>query len=192
MGTSGSHISVTHITWFSSKCNGSSRGKPSAWFYVEMLIPCKKGDQILNSCVVVASIELVQVKCGVRGDVGPACNVVGYLDRSLLGINHLYQHPVYQRTPVRYLCLPNSLFSINCPAWCSRSWLDTPAKHAVDISTIRKSHWHLLIFEHFGGQDCSMKSPDYGSLPPGAPNWCRAPFDPEGILRWVLVQQWHS
>jgi heparan-alpha-glucosaminide N-acetyltransferase len=81
-----------------------------------MLIPCKKGDQILNSCVVVASIELVQVKCGVRGDVGPACNVVGYLDRNLLGINHLYQHPVYQRTPVRYLCLPNSLFSINCPA----------------------------------------------------------------------------
>jgi heparan-alpha-glucosaminide N-acetyltransferase len=101
-----------------------------------MSIPCKKGDQILNSCVVVASIELVQVKCGVRGDVGPACNVVGYLDRNLLGINHLYQHPVYQRTP-----------------------------------------------------DCSMKSPDYGPLPPGAPNWCRAPFDPEGILRWALVQQ---
>jgi heparan-alpha-glucosaminide N-acetyltransferase len=35
-----------------------------------------------------------------------------------------------------------------------------------------------------------MKSPDYGPLPPGAPNWCRAPFDPEGILRWALVQQW--
>jgi hypothetical protein len=83
--------------------------------------PCKKGDQILNSSVVVASIELVQVKCGVRGDVGPACNVVGYLDRNLLGINHLYQHPVYQRTPVCYLCLPNSLFSINFSASCSRS-----------------------------------------------------------------------
>ncbi|CAK9198524.1 unnamed protein product [Sphagnum jensenii] len=81
-----------------------------------------------NSTLIQASSALT-VKCGVRGDVGPACNVVGYLDRNLLGINHLYQHPVYQRTP-----------------------------------------------------DCSMKSPDYGPLPPGAPNWCRAPFDPEGIL----------
>jgi hypothetical protein len=28
--------------------------------------------------------------------------------------------------------------------------IDTPAKHAVDISNILKSHWHLLIFELFG------------------------------------------
>ncbi|KAH9557327.1 hypothetical protein CY35_07G079900 [Sphagnum magellanicum] len=72
---------------------------------------------------------VLQVKCGMRGDVGPACNVVGYLDRTLLGINHLHPRPVYQRTP-----------------------------------------------------DCSTKSPDYGPLPPGAPNWCKAPFDPEGLL----------
>ncbi len=50
------------------------------------------------------SIELVKVKCGVRADVGPACNVVGYLDRTLLGINHLHPRPVYQRTPVCFPC----------------------------------------------------------------------------------------
>ncbi|CAM6059082.1 unnamed protein product [Sphagnum tenellum] len=81
-----------------------------------------------NSTLIQASSALT-VKCGVRGDVGPACNVVGYLDRTLLGINHLHPRPVYQRTP-----------------------------------------------------DCSTKSPDYGPLPPGAPNWCKAPFDPEGLL----------
>ncbi|KAL2226709.1 UNVERIFIED_CONTAM: Heparan-alpha-glucosaminide N-acetyltransferase [Sesamum indicum] len=32
-------------------------------------------------------------------------------------------------------------------------------------------------------QQCSINSPDYGPLPPNAPSWCQAPFDPEGILR---------
>lgn len=27
-----------------------------------------------------------------------------------------------------------------------------------------------------------MLSPDYGPLPAGAPVWCKAPFDPEGLL----------
>ncbi|KAK9089960.1 hypothetical protein Sjap_023137 [Stephania japonica] len=32
-------------------------------------------------------------------------------------------------------------------------------------------------------KQCSIDSPDNGSLPPDAPSWCQAPFDPEGILR---------
>lgn len=43
---------------------------------------------------------LAQIKCGARGDIGPACNAVGYLDRTLLGLSHLYPQPVYRRTPV--------------------------------------------------------------------------------------------
>ncbi|CAI0446680.1 unnamed protein product [Linum tenue] len=31
----------------------------------------------------------MQVKCSVRGDVGPACNSAGMIDRFVLGINHL-------------------------------------------------------------------------------------------------------
>ncbi|KAL6003638.1 hypothetical protein ACLOJK_023871 [Asimina triloba] len=32
---------------------------------------------------------------------------------------------------------------------------------------------------------CSINSPDYGPLPPDAPSWCQAPFDPEGLLRFI-------
>ncbi|KAL5700970.1 heparan-alpha-glucosaminide N-acetyltransferase [Ranunculus cassubicifolius] len=74
------------------------------------------------------------VKCGVRGDTGPACNAVGLIDRALLGIRHLYQKPIYSRT-----------------------------------------------------MQCSIKSPDYGSLPNNAPSWCQAPFDPEGILSSIMA-----
>ncbi|XP_042458827.1 uncharacterized protein LOC122042656 isoform X5 [Zingiber officinale] len=45
-----------------------------------------------------------KVKCGVRGDLGPACNAAGMIDRKLLGIKHLYIKPVFRnlkecRTP---------------------------------------------------------------------------------------------
>ncbi|KAI3888991.1 hypothetical protein MKX03_014039 [Papaver bracteatum] len=34
---------------------------------------------------------------------------------------------------------------------------------------------------------CSINSPDKGPLPPNAPSWCQAPFDPEGILSSVMA-----
>ena len=74
------------------------------------------------------------VKCGVRGDTGPACNAVGMIDRKILGSQHLYRRPVYART-----------------------------------------------------EQCSINSPDYGPLPPDAPSWCQAPFDPEGILSSMMA-----
>ncbi|CAJ2668838.1 heparan-alpha-glucosaminide N-acetyltransferase isoform X2 [Trifolium pratense] len=77
---------------------------------------------------------IFSVKCGVRGNTGPACNVVGMIDRSLLGIQHLYRRPIYARMP-----------------------------------------------------ECSINSPDYGPLPPDAPTWCQAPFDPEGLLSSVMA-----
>ncbi|KAF4390564.1 hypothetical protein F8388_006061 [Cannabis sativa] len=36
-------------------------------------------------------------------------------------------------------------------------------------------------------EQCSTNSPDYGPLPSGAPSWCQAPFDPEGILSTVMA-----
>ncbi|KAJ6705228.1 hypothetical protein OIU79_010019 [Salix purpurea] len=74
------------------------------------------------------------VKCGVRGTTGPACNAVGMIDRTILGIHHLYRRPVYART-----------------------------------------------------KTCSINSPDNGPLPPDAPSWCQAPFDPEGLLSSVMA-----
>ncbi|KAL9370656.1 hypothetical protein Peur_035796 [Populus x canadensis] len=36
------------------------------------------------------------VKCSLRGDLGPACNSAGMIDRYILGIDHLYKKPVYR------------------------------------------------------------------------------------------------
>ncbi|ONH94082.1 hypothetical protein PRUPE_8G269300 [Prunus persica] len=36
-------------------------------------------------------------------------------------------------------------------------------------------------------KECSVKSPDYGPLPPNSPQWCLAPFDPEGILSSLMA-----
>ncbi|PIA27810.1 hypothetical protein AQUCO_07500025v1 [Aquilegia coerulea] len=36
------------------------------------------------------------VKCAVRGDLGPACNAAGMIDRYILGVDHLYKKPVYR------------------------------------------------------------------------------------------------
>ncbi|KAF9597482.1 hypothetical protein IFM89_018928 [Coptis chinensis] len=38
------------------------------------------------------------VKCGVRGDTGPACNAIGMIDHTLLGVQHLYKKAIYSRT----------------------------------------------------------------------------------------------
>ncbi|XP_020398477.1 heparan-alpha-glucosaminide N-acetyltransferase [Zea mays] len=74
------------------------------------------------------------VKCGVRGDTRPACNAVGMVDRTILGIDHLYRRPVYVRT-----------------------------------------------------KECSIDYLENGPLPPDAPSWCQAPFDPEGLLSFVMA-----
>ncbi|XP_059659606.1 uncharacterized protein LOC132306282 isoform X2 [Cornus florida] len=36
-------------------------------------------------------------------------------------------------------------------------------------------------------KECSVNSPDYGPLPPTSPQWCLAPFDPEGILSSLMA-----
>lgn len=69
------------------------------------------------------------VICGMRGHLGPACNAVGYVDRQVWGINHLYTGPV---------------------------WIRLKA--------------------------CTLSSPNFGPLREDAPNWCRGPFEPEGLL----------
>ncbi|KAK4348474.1 hypothetical protein RND71_031229 [Anisodus tanguticus] len=73
--------------------------------------------------------ERYTVKCGMRGHLGPACNAVGYVDRQVWGINHLYKFPVWARSKV-----------------------------------------------------CTLSYPATGPLRDDAPSWCRAPFEPEGLL----------
>lgn len=106
-----------------------------------------------------------KVKCGVRGDTGPACNAVGLIDRTVLGIQHLYRKPIYARTVVIFL--PSTIWFYILISFFSR---------IVNIATI------CFL------QLCSINSPDYGPLPPDAPSWCQAPFDPEGLLRFVYLE----
>ncbi|XP_015875090.2 uncharacterized protein LOC107411924 [Ziziphus jujuba] len=69
------------------------------------------------------------VSCNVRGKLDPPCNAVGYIDRKVLGISHMYIHPAWRRSKA-----------------------------------------------------CTEDSPYEGPFRKGAPSWCHAPFEPEGIL----------
>ncbi|KAK6136629.1 hypothetical protein DH2020_029612 [Rehmannia glutinosa] len=52
-------------------------------------------------------LGILQVKCSVRGELGPACNSAGMIDRYILGFDHLYAKPVYRN--LKTLCTYSSL-----------------------------------------------------------------------------------
>jgi len=56
------------------------------------------------------------VNCSVRGDLGPACNSAGMIDRYFLGIEHLYRKPSYQNLK-ECSTLENETFK-DQPVWC--------------------------------------------------------------------------
>ncbi|XP_021275068.1 heparan-alpha-glucosaminide N-acetyltransferase [Herrania umbratica] len=63
--------------------------------------------------------KFFSVKCGVRGDTGPACNVVGMIDRKILGIQHLYRKPVFERTKQCSINSPDyGPLPSDAPSWC--------------------------------------------------------------------------
>ncbi|XAR48270.1 Heparan-alpha-glucosaminide N-acetyltransferase [Bertholletia excelsa] len=63
--------------------------------------------------------KIFSVKCGVRGDTGPACNAVGMIDRKILGINHLYRRPIYARTEQCSINSPDyGPLPADAPSWC--------------------------------------------------------------------------
>ncbi|KAG8647194.1 heparan-alpha-glucosaminide N-acetyltransferase [Manihot esculenta] len=91
------------------------------------------------------------VKCGMRGHLGPACNAVGYVDREVWGINHLYQYPVWSRLKACTLSSPGSgPFREDAPTWCYASFepeglLSTIS--AILSGTIGIHYGHVLV--HF-------------------------------------------
>ncbi|PWZ28394.1 Heparan-alpha-glucosaminide N-acetyltransferase [Zea mays] len=59
------------------------------------------------------------VKCGVRASLEQACNAVGYVDRQVWGINHLYTQPVWIRSKDCTSSSPNmGPLRSDAPAWC--------------------------------------------------------------------------
>ncbi|EPS74559.1 hypothetical protein M569_00196, partial [Genlisea aurea] len=57
----------------------------------------------------------------------------------------------------------------------------------IDRAILGMRHMYKSAPIYSRTEQCSMKSPDYGPLPPDAPSWCNAPFDPEGLLSTVMA-----
>ncbi|CAI9768958.1 unnamed protein product [Fraxinus pennsylvanica] len=89
------------------------------------------------------------VACNVRGKLDPPCNAVGYVDREVLGINHMYPHPAWKRSKA---CTKNSPhegpFRSDAPPWCYASFEPEGLLSSVSaiLSTIIGVHFgHVLV-----------------------------------------------
>ncbi|GKV46300.1 hypothetical protein SLEP1_g53291 [Rubroshorea leprosula] len=100
---------------------------------------------------IVFLIYMITVKCGMRGHFGPACNAVGYVDRAVWGVNHLYKSPVWQRLKACTLSSPTSgPFLPNAPSWCLCPFEPEGLLSSISAilsCTIGIHHGHALI--HF-------------------------------------------
>uniref|UniRef100_A0A2P2MJI3 Heparan-alpha-glucosaminide N-acetyltransferase n=1 Tax=Rhizophora mucronata TaxID=61149 RepID=A0A2P2MJI3_RHIMU len=85
------------------------------------------------------------VACGVRGKLDPPCNAVGYIDREVLGINHMYHHPAWRRSKACTLNSPHEgPLQDNAPSWCHAPF--EPEGIISSISAILST----IIGVHFG------------------------------------------
>ncbi|XP_026434821.1 heparan-alpha-glucosaminide N-acetyltransferase-like [Papaver somniferum] len=89
------------------------------------------------------------VICGVRGRLDPPCNAVGYVDREVLGINHIYQRPAWKRSKA---CTDRSPyegpFRKDAPLWCQGPFEPEGllSSIAAILTTIIGVHFgHVLI-----------------------------------------------
>ncbi|KAL4202773.1 hypothetical protein AMTRI_Chr02g222850 [Amborella trichopoda] len=99
------------------------------------------------------------MKCGVRGKLDPPCNAVGYVDRVILGINHMYHHPAWRRSKA---CTASSLYEgplrKDAPAWCQAPFEPEgllSSISAVLTTIIGVHHGHVLI--HLEGHSERLK-----------------------------------
>ncbi|PSS21757.1 Heparan-alpha-glucosaminide N-acetyltransferase [Actinidia chinensis var. chinensis] len=63
------------------------------------------------------SSSVYMVTCSTRGDLGPACNAAGMIDRYVLGVNHLYTKPVYRNLKECNISSDGQVAE-NSPSWC--------------------------------------------------------------------------
>ncbi|KAF4364778.1 hypothetical protein F8388_018454 [Cannabis sativa] len=100
------------------------------------------------------------VTCNVRGKLDPPCNAVGYIDRKVLGINHMYHHPAWKRS---IACTENSPyegpFRRDAPAWCYAPFEPEGIISSISaiLSTIIGVHFgHVLV--HLKGHSERLKN----------------------------------
>ncbi|OAY71530.1 Heparan-alpha-glucosaminide N-acetyltransferase [Ananas comosus] len=116
---------------------------------------------------------LKTVKCGVRGDLGPACNSAGMIDRLVLGIEHLYKKPVY-RNLKECAAFQDSQDLDTLPSWCLAPFdpegiLGSLMAAVTCIIGLQYGHilvhfevdvyghrWTTFVFEHMGRHSLSI------------------------------------
>lgn len=93
--------------------------------------------------------KVLTVTCGTRGKLNPPCNAVCYIDRKVLGINHLYQKPAWRR---HRACTDDSPhegpFKRDAPAWCAAPFEPEGILSSLSavLSTIIGVHYgHVLV-----------------------------------------------
>ncbi|KAK4401384.1 Heparan-alpha-glucosaminide N-acetyltransferase [Sesamum angolense] len=70
-----------------------------------------------SSMLTVNNSRVYTVKCSVRGDLSPACNAAGMVDRYILGVDHLYSKPVYRNLKECNLSSHGQVPQTS-PSWC--------------------------------------------------------------------------
>uniref|UniRef100_A0A0E0FYD8 Heparan-alpha-glucosaminide N-acetyltransferase catalytic domain-containing protein n=1 Tax=Oryza nivara TaxID=4536 RepID=A0A0E0FYD8_ORYNI len=93
--------------------------------------------------------KILTVTCGTRGKLSPPCNAVGYIDRKVLGINHMYHRPAWRRHKD---CTDDSPhegpFKTDSPAWCYAPFEPEGLLSSLSavLSTIIGVHYgHVLV-----------------------------------------------
>ncbi|CAN6485204.1 unnamed protein product [Victoria cruziana] len=107
----------------------------------------------LESSILLSSntSEVYKIKCSVRGDLGPACNAAGFIDRYILGIQHLYKKPVYRNLEV---CMSN-MVQESPPGWCYAPFdpegiLSSLMAIVTSIIGLHFGHTLILLEDHKG------------------------------------------
>ncbi|KAL5851026.1 hypothetical protein ACOSQ3_009080 [Xanthoceras sorbifolium] len=103
--------------------------------------------------------KVFTVTCGVRGKLDPPCNAVGYIDREVLGINHMYHFPAWKRSKA---CTQDSPYEgplrNDAPSWCHAPFEPEGILSSISaiLSTIIGVHFgHVLI--HLKGHLARLK-----------------------------------
>lgn len=96
--------------------------------------------------------DLLTVTCGVRADFGPPCNAVGHIDRTILGLKHMYQSPEWTRAASCDTHSPDTTYDFrpDAPAWCFASFEPEGILSSISaiLSAILGIHYgHVLV--HF-------------------------------------------
>ncbi|KAJ0015270.1 hypothetical protein Pint_19772 [Pistacia integerrima] len=107
--------------------------------------------------------KVFNVSCGVSRKLDPPCNAVGYVDRKVLGINHMYHHPAWRRSKVvPQACTQDSPYEgplrSDAPSWCHAPFEPEGILSSISaiLSTIIGVHFgHVLI--HLKGHLARLK-----------------------------------